>query len=150
MFDFIYHRGPLVIHVPLGQTAYRAVETTAIPEDRDAVKLKSLKYFLFKIIFDGWNFDSNMKNYILHLGYSFKKKPIDLFNIFMYWRIRIIQIPKKIASFNQCFPWCCFHLHPWWITGRCYPREVCQILNHCFIFMNVKFKELYYLTLWVE
>lgn len=75
MFDFIYHRGPLVIHVPLGQTAYRAVETTAIPEDRDAVKLKSLKYFLFKIIFDGWNFDSNMKNYILHLGYSFKKTP---------------------------------------------------------------------------
>lgn len=53
MFDFIYHRGPLVIHVPLGQTAYRAVETTAIPEDRDAVKLKSLNYFLFKIIFDG-------------------------------------------------------------------------------------------------
>lgn len=37
MFDFIYHRGPLVIHVPLGQTAYRAVETTAIPEDRDAL-----------------------------------------------------------------------------------------------------------------
>lgn len=53
---------------------YCVVEIMVILEDRDVVKFKSLKYFFFKIIFDGWNFDSNMKNYILYLGYFFKKK----------------------------------------------------------------------------
>lgn len=52
---------------------YCVVEIMVILEDRDVVKFKSLKYFFFKIIFDGWNFDSNMKNYILYLGYFFKK-----------------------------------------------------------------------------
>lgn len=50
MSDYICHRGPLVTPVPLGQTVYRAVETTATAEDREAVKLFKIFSFVNYIL----------------------------------------------------------------------------------------------------